>query len=170
MAASWHGSMLVAGLALISLLAGCTSAKPMPSTAAGSLGAEPSPTQGAAAVHGHEDCQIVDASYEANIDRETFHCVETTSDVRLNGEWEALIVTTETGGGLGYWTVDLVMTNPGGTWRGTASGTTSGMPNNPTNLGVIVWVGEGGYAGLTYHELFSGSNARADTAGWVEPT
>lgn len=142
-------------------LAGC---------AAGSPATEPSPTQGATAVHGHEDCQIVDASYEGNTDRERFHCVETTSDARLNGEWEALIVTTETGGGLGYWTVDLVMTNPGGTWRGTASGTTSGMPNNPTNLGVIVWVGEGGYAGLTYHELFSGSNARADTAGWVEPT
>lgn len=121
-------------------------------------------------MHGTEDCQIVDATDEGNLDRETFHCVETTSDARLNGEWEALIVTTETGGGLGYWTVDLLMTNSGGTWRGKASGTTSGMPYSPTNLGMIVWVGEGGYAGLTYHEFFNGSNERADTAGWVEPT
>ena len=108
--------------------------------------------------------------YEGTIDREQFRCAERTSDVRADGEWEAWIVTTETGGGLGWWTGDLVMTKDAGTWRGVATGTTSGIPDNPKNLGEVVWTGEGGYAGLIYHELVHGSNGRLDTAGWIEPT
>lgn len=101
--------------------------------------------------------------------QERFHCQESNSDARLAGEWDAWVLTSETGGGVGTWTAEIVMTNPGGTWRGAASGTVTGMPGNPVNLGVIDWTGEGGYAGLAYHELVHGSNGRLETAGWVEP-
>jgi hypothetical protein len=32
-----------------------------------------------------------------------------------------------------------------------------------------VFIGEGGYAGLRYTELFYGSNTRLVSAGWIEP-
>ncbi len=143
------------------LLVGCASNGPASTQAA---------TPSAVAVHGLEACQIVDAVYEGNTDRERFHCQETNSDERLNGEWESWIITEETGGGLGSWTGEFVMTNPGGTWRGQGTGTTTGIPASPMNLGLVVWVGEDGYAGLTYHEFVHGSNGRLETAGWIEPT
>ncbi len=122
------------------------------------------------AVHGSEDCEIVKASY-GDTTRETFRCVETTPDPRLNGTWEAVVVTVDTGGGVGMWTAEPVLTNRDGTWRGTASGTVTGMDRgDPRNLGVLEWVGEGGYAGLTYHEFISGPNGKLETAGWIEPT
>ncbi len=161
---------LLVGLIAALALAACSGgAAPTTSPTAN---VQPSPTaaDSTVAVHGVEDCQIIDAVYEGTTDRERFHCQETTSDARLNGEWETWYVTEETGGGLGTWTGELVMTNSGGTWRGKASGTTTGIPGNPVNLGLVVWVGEGGYSGLTYHEFVYGSNDRLDTAGWVEPS
>jgi hypothetical protein len=160
---------LGAALAVV-LVAACSTGsttRPSPTTPAQASSAT---TDSTVAVHGTEVCRIVDAVYEGNTDRERFHCQEVTSDARLNGEWETWIVTEETGGGLGAWTGNLVMTNAGGTWQGAASGTTTGMPTNPMNLGQIVWVGEAGYAGLTYHEFVSGSNGRLVSAGWIEPS
>ncbi len=158
------GRLLLSSVVLV--LAGCGSA----ATASSWAGAQASPTSADAtlAVHGTEVCQIVDAVYEGTTDRETFHCAEVNSDPRLNGQWESLILTEETGGGLGAWTGELVMTSAGGTWRGKASGTTTGIGASPTNLGVIVWAGEGGCAGMTYHEFVYGGNGALDTAGWVE--
>lgn len=162
-----RGSGLVVGVACC-VLAGCSpgsSAAPASPSAA-----PPSPTiQEPVAVHGVEECEIVDSDYSGNPLREKFHCHEVNGDARLVGEWESWILTTETGGGLGSWTGDLVMVNTGGTWQGAATGTTSGMPYQPVNLGIVVWTGQGGYAGLTYHEFVYGSNGRLDTAGWVEP-
>ena len=155
-----------AGLVLVACGGGATSSAPT----AASPPASPIVASDTVAVHGIEVCRIVEAVYEGTEDRETFHCTEATSDPRLNGEWETLVVTHETGGGLGAWSGDLVMENAGGTWRGKASGTTTGIGAHPVNLGVVVWTGEGGYAGLTYHEFVYGSNGRLVTAGWVEPT
>jgi len=129
----------------------------------------PSPPRPEGATHGVETCDIVDASYDGNVDREGFRCVELTNDPRVNGTWEAWIVTTETGDGLGSWKGDLVMTNTGGIWRGTASGAVTGIPNSPTNYSEVVWKGEGDYAGLVYHELIHGTNSKIDVAGWIEP-
>jgi hypothetical protein len=119
-------------------------------------------------VAGEEQCTIVDAVYEGNVDRERFACTERSSDPRVEGTWESWVVTTETGGGLGWWAAELMMSNSLGTWRGTASGMTRGMPTAPWNIGEIIWTGEGGHAGLIYHELFAGSNGRLVTAGWIE--
>ncbi len=161
---------LCVGIAVIAVVAAaCSEGQTTPPSPAASR-ASASATDTSLAVHGVETCRIVDAVYEGSTDRERFHCQESSSDPRLDGEWETWFITEETGGGLGAWTGDLVMTNAGGTWRGTASGTTTGMPGNPTNLGQIVWVGEGGYAGLTYHELVYGPNGRLVTAGWIEPS
>lgn len=126
-----------------------------------------SPPPVTVAVYGSNACTIVDSSYSATVSREKFHCVETMSDPRVSGEWEAWI-TTNVSGTLGSWTGSLILANEGGTWRGTAEGTVSGIPQ-PTNYGKVLYFGEGGYAGLTYRVFLAGSNGTQLEAGWIEP-
>jgi hypothetical protein len=158
----------IVGLMTGILLAACSGgATPSPS---GTPAPTPSPAPVESAVHGVGTCTIANTVVDGNIISEQFRCTEETSDPRVDGSWEAWIVTTETGGGLGWYDFEPVMTNGGGTWRGTGFGLLTGMPTDPINYGETVWVGEDGYAGLTYHELFAGGNARQVTAGWIEPT
>ena len=168
-------------LAVVLAVAGCgsTTSPSLSATAAASAvlpsstaGGQPSLAGSAAqslAVYGTEACRIVESDYTADPLRERFHCQEINSDTRLAGQWDTWILTHQTGGGVGTWTAEFVMTNSGGTWRGTGAGTVTGMPTSPTNLGLVEWVGQGGYVGLVYHEFIHGSNTGLVTAGWVEP-
>lgn len=160
-------------LASFLLVAGCVGGT-TPSSSLSPVSAAPpstpptgSPPSVTVAVYGSNACTIVESSYSVTVDREKFHCVETMSDPRVSGEWEAWI-TTNVSGTLGSWTGSLVLANGGGTWRGTAEGTLSGIPS-PTNYGAIRYTGEGGYAGLTYHVFLAGPNGSQLEAGWIEP-
>jgi hypothetical protein len=159
---------LIFGVAPTILLVACAGGTATPTAspaAAQSALASPSPAK--VAVYGSNTCTIVESSYSSTLDTEKFRCIERMSDPRVSGEWEALI-TTSVQGALGSWTGDIVLTNAGGTWRGMATGALAGIPS-PINYGEVVYTGEGGYAGLTYHVFLAGPNGSQLEAGWIGP-
>ena len=126
-------------------------------------------------VSGTLTCRITTDSEQVEEGRRTvfehFSCTVMASDPRVSGQYEADIITTLdppyawTAG----WTGTMTLTNEGGTWRGTCEGAlVFWSPGSPTNYGEGTYTGEGGYAGLTYHELAAGSNADIVIAGWIE--
>jgi hypothetical protein len=98
------------------------------------------------------------------------------NDERLNGTMDADFTTTvepATSPAM-HWTGTLRIANADGTWRGQGRGAVVAWPDvdgTPLmNYGVDTYVGEGGYAGLTYHEFAVGGDASADITGWIEPS
>ncbi len=106
--------------------------------------------------------------------REHFRCTNTMSDPRLDGTFDADLTTTvepDTAPTM-RWEGPVSIANAGGSWKGTGRGAVvlwADQQGNPTNYGVDVYEGQGGYAGLVYHELVAGDNEDTDLVGWIEP-
>ncbi len=183
---SWIARGGIAAAAI--LLAGCTgSGAPTASTLGGTSGAPGTPlasatprassaTADVAYVKGFGQCEVTSYREEhigANlIIYEHYRCTNHLNDARVNGTMDADLVTTvEPAGAPGMrWEGTLRIVNPGGTWTGTGRGATvlwAGWDHPPTNYGVDVYQGAGGYAGLVYTEHMTGPNDLAELIGWI---
>ena len=170
------GVALVVGLIV---LGGCSAAASTPSPSPSpSPMASPSPSGGQRTlINGTVTCDVTSFD-EQNVGGkdvlvEHFSCQNVTSDPRLDGSMEADFTTTfePDGASAGRWEGPQTITNAGGTWHGQGHGAVVvAADGTPTNYGVTIYEGAGGYAGLVYHEFVAGGDASADVTGWIEPT
>lgn len=149
---------------------------------------EPAPVLESTVALGSGPCRAVaDEPIERTGDTEvhtsTFECEAQMSDPRVSGTAVFTLVARVVDGAAGYtWTADdMVLTTPGGVWRGTASGVSDTQGVAPFAQGVAPFdygearlVGEGAYAGLVYRFFMTGATGLGShwsyaLAGWVEP-
>ncbi len=138
----------------------------------------PTTTPGVVLVKGTGRCEITASSEETDggntVYQEHFRCINTMSDPRLDGTFDADLTTVVEPGTAPTmrWAGPVSIVNAGGSWKGSGRGAVvmwTDMHGNPTNYGVDVYEGQGAYAGLVYHELVAGDNEIADLVGWIEP-
>jgi hypothetical protein len=151
------GRRLLAGLVSLALLAGC------------GAGASPTPaTFGpVTVVTGTSRCPGLDFAWTTDADgtkhiRDDYHadrCMVTTDDPRVSGNrsstwnmdlWGRLGISHE----LVQWGTQR-LENDGGAWEGSATGVAN-YPSSPGDIIVHWYRGTGGYAGLSYFELWTG--------------
>jgi hypothetical protein len=168
--------VLVAGSALNHVPAPLPPATPSTSTAA---------VTGPTAVAGTSSCtsgsdseRFVDGVAQTTM---PFHCVIQMSDPRVTGREDFTLVVRQLDAAVGAtWTAtDVVLTSPGGTWRGEGSGVVDYRPSLPAapgltelQIGRLDLVGEGAYQGLEFHCYIAGTSDGAnqgyDTVGWID--
>lgn len=154
----------------------------MPATTTTSLAittSAPTTTAGRTPVYGSTTCARTEWSGEVSdgqeIIYEHYSCVDEMSDPRVSGpdEYDVETILSAEGDDLAApWTAELVVSNEGGSWRGTCTGAldyTSDPNGLPMNYGICTLTGEGGYAGLSYVFLGAGGNEGLVQAGWIEP-
>ncbi len=157
------------------------------SAARGASATEPSGSPGAFAtatttgrtpVFGSTTCSVTSRSSETRGDREIVHehfsCLDEMSDPRVSGSDEIDVATVFAVRGdirAAPWTAELMVSNEGGTWRGTCTGAlefTTDPLGLPRNYGICTLAGEGGYTDLSYAYLLAGRNEELRYAGWIE--
>ena len=177
---------LLFGLTVMALLGGCAAgasptpapATPMnaPSAAVATPAPAPTPTASAAGpmtfgpvtvVTGTESCPGLNPDWTRDpngtwhVRDQTVECIDSTDDPRVSGThtatwnmdvWGAL----DQGAGAGVQWGAVRLENAGGAWEGQLSGVAS-LPGRGDII-VIWYKGTGGYAGLAYFELLSGSD------------
>lgn len=140
----------------------------------------PDPTTGRTAVSGTTTCTRTGWTSETQgtneIVYEHFVCVEEMSDPRVSGvndyDIETVFLTECHDNPAAPWTAEVVLSNEGGSWRGTCTGAldyTTYPSGAPMNYGICTLAGEGDYAGLTYVLMGAGGNEGLVQAGWIEP-
>jgi len=190
---------LLFGLAVMALLGGCAAgASPTPAPASASPAGSssvpiatptlaPTPTASAAGpmtygpvtvVTGTESCPGLNPDWTRDpngtwhVRDQTVECIDSTDDPRVSGTqtaswgmdvWGAL--DQGIGAGVQWGTVRLE--NAGGAWEGQLSGVAS-LPGRGDII-VIWYRGTGGYAGLAYFELVTGSPPTWKIQGQVFP-
>ncbi|MGZ6269957.1 MAG: hypothetical protein ACXWMU_05250 [Candidatus Limnocylindrales bacterium] len=170
---------------MLVLSSGCSAAgstsnnapSPSPTTSPTVASPSPSPSNGALTlIKGTGACQVTSFKEQVvagnDVILEHFSCQNVMNDPRVNGPMEADFTTTfePNGATAAHWVGSLTITNPGGSWHGQGHGAVVMAPDgSPTNYGVDVYDGTGGYAGLVYHEFIAGGDASADLTGWIEP-
>ena len=151
------GRRLVAGVVSVALLAGC------------GAGASPTPvTFGpVTVVTGTSRCPGLDFAWTTDADgtkhvRDDYHadrCTLTTDDPRVSGS-RSSTWNMDLWGRLGInhtivqWGTQR-LENDGGAWEGRATGVAT-MPSSPGDIIAHWYRGTGGYAGLSYFELWTG--------------
>lgn len=105
----------------------------------------------------------------------TLRCVDTVSDPRVSGQevGDVTLVETELPDlHIDRWSVEMTLTNAGGTWAGTGWGSEfwDGHGDLRTS-GAVLYVGHGAYEGLQYRVLIAQSPdwQHYIMAGWIEP-
>jgi len=153
-----------------------TTAAPTTTTAAATTTTVP----GAASYRSESRCRITSSNEQTDLEAnrtvvfEHFSCVVTATDPRVSGQVEFDYITTvePIGALVASFTGTGTLTNDGGTWRGTSKGALvfwgGHYEIDPYNYAESVLVGEGGYAGLTDHELSAGPNGSQICLGWIE--
>ncbi|MGZ6341367.1 MAG: hypothetical protein ACXWMX_05925, partial [Candidatus Limnocylindrales bacterium] len=157
---------------VVVLLSGCSAAgstsgpSPSASPTASPTVASPSPSNGPLTlIKGTGTCQVTSFKEQTvagnDVIAEHFSCHNVMNDPRVNGPMEADFTTTfePIGAAAAHWVGSLTITNPGGSWHGQGHGAVVMAPDgSPTNYGVDLYDGAGGYAGLAYHEFIAGGD------------
>lgn len=170
---------LLTCLSIVALVAGCTAApgsgSPLPSSFADRV-----PVTGATKDCGLQDLRTTDTSGGVQTQTATLHCTYEMSDPRVSGLEEAKLTMHWVQGAnpeVDYYLVeDDVLTNDGGTWRGSGWGSEYNDESGDWyTTGTSLFVGEGGYAGLSYRMLLAREGLALAgrpymVSGWIEPT
>ncbi len=178
---------LLIGLTIAAVLGGCAAAASSPPAATAAKPASPPPAASApaltptvapseagsqptavacgpvAVVSGTENCYITEGTVTTDADGRshsrggTVQCTDIVNDARVTGAvtgtWASDRWGTESSGALVQWGV-LRLENEEGAWEGRYTGVYSSDRGDTI---VFWWTGTGGYAGLTYFELVTGS-------------
>jgi hypothetical protein len=132
-------------------------------------------------VSGTQDCGIEDevetTEGQVTTIRGTLSCTDTLSDPRVSGVERGpvtLVYADLPSLEVDRWSVDMTLTNEGGTWRGAGWGSEFWDESGGLRTtGTVLYVGEGGYDGLQYRVLIAQSPewqlGHYIMSGWIEP-
>ena len=138
--------------------------------------------EGTVEVTGHTNCVQTHITYSGpplggamgTSEEVSYDCAYTLSDERVSGTGPAVLRVDFSVDGdttVGVISGTVVISNEGGTWEGTVSGTTTWTITDTAHMHVVdgVYLGSGGYEGLRFVMTNEGTGFPFTSTGRIEP-